>query len=114
MLFNDDLTVSAVLDFEAAALGPAEIDLGWWLFLDRRRSSGHPPMEGKPDRQECMAIVEHGLGRPLQAIDYFAIMGGVRMSLVVARTIDRLKPSGALPTHRSDNRRVGKECVSIF
>src|SRR3546814_13853444 len=68
------------------------------LFLDRRRSSGHPPMEGKPDRQECMAIVEHGLGRPLQAIDYFEIMGGVRMSLVVARTIDRLKPSGAFPT----------------
>src|SRR3546814_21009568 len=38
MLFKDDLTVSAVLDFEAAALGPAELDLGWWLFLEDRKS----------------------------------------------------------------------------
>jgi len=97
MLFNDDLSVGAILDFEAAALGPAEIDLGWWLFLDRRRSSGLPEMAGKPDRDQCIAIVERSLGRPVQAIDYFEIMGGVRMSLVVARTISRLKERGALP-----------------
>jgi len=97
MLFNADLTVEGVLDFEAAALGPAEVDLGWWLFMDRRRSSGHPPMDGKPDREQCIAIVEASLGRPLRAMDYFEIMGGVRMSLVVARTIDRLKQNGKLP-----------------
>src|SRR5690606_35901261 len=32
MLFGDDLSVAGILDFEAAALGPAEIDLGWWLL----------------------------------------------------------------------------------
>lgn len=96
MLFMDDLRIGAVLDFEAAALGPAEIDLGWWLFLDRRRSDGHPPLAGKPDRAECIAITEQELGRPMRAMDYFEIMGGVRMSLVVARTIARLKQRGAL------------------
>ena len=46
MLFADDHSVAAVLDFEAAALGPGEIDLGWWLFMDERRSHGLTRLSG--------------------------------------------------------------------
>jgi aminoglycoside phosphotransferase (APT) family kinase protein len=90
MLFGDDLSVSAVLDFEAAALGPGEVDLGWWLFMDRRRSRGLEPLAGKPDRQECIAIYEQALCRRVVAIDYFEVMAGVRMALVIAQTVQRL------------------------
>jgi aminoglycoside phosphotransferase (APT) family kinase protein len=96
MLFGDDLSVSAVLDFEAAALGPGEVDLGWWLFMDRRRSHGHQPLAGKPDRQECIAIYEQALRRRVVAIDYFEIMAGVRMALVIAQTVKRLCEIGQL------------------
>ncbi len=97
ILFNDDLTVSAALDFEAAALGPAEVDIGWWFFLDGVRGRGKEPLSGVPDRSKCIAIYEAALGRPAVAVDYFEILGGVRMSLVIARTARRLSEAGLLP-----------------
>jgi aminoglycoside phosphotransferase (APT) family kinase protein len=99
ILFNDDLTVSAALDFEAAALGPAEVDLGWWFFLDGVRGRGKDKLSGVPDRAECIEIYEAALGRPAIAVDYFEILGGVRMSLVIARTARRLVESGVLPAN---------------
>lgn len=97
MLFNSDLSVSAILDFEAASLGPAEVDLGWWLFLDRTRVGNQPLLEGVPDRNQCIAIYEKALGRETQAVDYFEIMGGLRMVLVIVRTVNRLVAMGELP-----------------
>jgi aminoglycoside phosphotransferase (APT) family kinase protein len=96
MLFDADLSVSAVLDFEAAALGPGEVDLGWWLFMDRRRSRGLAPLPGKPDRQGCISLYGQALRRPVVAIDYFEIMAGVRMALVIAQTARRLREAGLL------------------
>jgi aminoglycoside phosphotransferase (APT) family kinase protein len=99
MLFNPDLSVSALLDFEAAALGPAELDLGWWFFLDRSRLGGKPPLSGVPDRDACITIYETALGRRVRALDYFEILGGVRMALVIASTVGRLIDAGRLPLH---------------
>jgi aminoglycoside phosphotransferase (APT) family kinase protein len=96
ILFNADLSVSALLDFEAAALGPAELDLGWWFFLDRARLAGKPALEGVPDRDRCIALYEGALGRRVCAMDYFEILGGVRMALVIVRTVERLIGAGRL------------------
>ncbi len=54
MLFDDDLSVSAVLDWEMAALGPAELDLGWFLFMGDMYSTGFglPRLEGLPTRDD--------------------------------------------------------------
>ncbi|MDI1294639.1 MAG: phosphotransferase family protein [bacterium] len=98
ILFADDLTVAAALDFEAAALGPAEVDLGWWFFLDNVRKKDRARLSGVPDRAGCIAIYEQALSRPAKAVDYFEILGGVRMSLVIARTTQRLIDSGLLPS----------------
>lgn len=100
MLFHDDLSVAAIMDFEAAALGPAEIDLGWWLLLDRSRV-GDKPLSGVPNRNECIAIYEAALGRPARDVHYFELLAGVKMALVIARTVNRLISAGYLPP---DNR----------
>jgi aminoglycoside phosphotransferase (APT) family kinase protein len=97
ILFSNDLSVTAALDFEAAALGPAEVDIGWWLFLDGVRGKGKEKLSGVPGRSECVAIYENALGRKAVAIDYFEILGGVRMALVIARTTRRLIETGLLP-----------------
>lgn len=97
LLFAPDHSVSAVLDFEAAALAPAEVDLGWWLYIDRRRTQGLAPLEGVPDRDGVIAIYEAALGRSVVAIDYFEILGGIRMALVIASTVTRLVDRGLLP-----------------
>lgn len=96
ILFDTDLNVTAALDFEAAALGPAEVDLGWWFFMERRRSHGREQLSGVPGRAECVAIYEKALGRPAVAVDYFEVLGGLRMALVIARTNRRLVETGAL------------------
>ena len=40
MIFDDDMNVVAVLDWEMAWLGSPEIDLGWWVFFDRYYTEG--------------------------------------------------------------------------
>jgi aminoglycoside phosphotransferase (APT) family kinase protein len=96
MLFNSDLSVSAILDFEAAALGPGELDLGWWFFLDRTRLAERAALPGIPDRSACINIYEEALGRRVQELAYFEILAGVRMSLVIASTATRLAEAGRL------------------
>lgn len=96
ILFDEDLNVSAALDFEAAALGPAEVDLGWWFFMERRRSRGRDQLSGVPGRSESIAIYEAALGRAAVAVDYFEVLGGLRMALVIARTNRRLVETGKL------------------
>jgi aminoglycoside phosphotransferase (APT) family kinase protein len=101
MVFGDDLSVSAVLDWEMAAAGPAEIDLGWWLMMEWHWSvgSGVEPLGGIPDRAETIAQYEASLGRPLQDVDYYEILGFVRFAVCMVRSVtlaigsDRLRES---------------------
>lgn len=59
MLYRD-LQPVAVLDWEMAALGPPEVDLGWWLFLNRFHSQGmgNPTLPGFPDDATTVALWE--------------------------------------------------------
>jgi aminoglycoside phosphotransferase (APT) family kinase protein len=99
MLFADDHSIAAVLDFEAAALGPAEIDLGYWLFMDERRSYGLKRLPGLLSREATISIYESSLGRAVDDLHYYEVLAGVRMSLVIVRTVDRLVHSGRLSKH---------------
>jgi aminoglycoside phosphotransferase (APT) family kinase protein len=96
-LFDDDQSISAVLDFEAAALGPGEIDLAWWLMMDRRRRL-EGVLRGLPDRQEMISIYEHALGRGVANLHYFEVLAAFRMGLVLVRSVARLKSEGRLPS----------------
>jgi aminoglycoside phosphotransferase (APT) family kinase protein len=96
ILFGDDGRIAAVHDFEASALGPGEIDLGWWFFLDEMLSHGVPPLEGLPDRAAQIAIYEEVLGRPVADLEYYEVLAGVRISLVVVRTTQLLINEGKL------------------
>jgi aminoglycoside phosphotransferase (APT) family kinase protein len=102
-LFGADGTVSAVLDFEAAAIGPAEIDLAWWFMLDRMLAAGANLLPGMPDKATQIAIFEEALGRPVVNLDYYEVLAALRMSLVIARTVGLLIEAGKLPSsNRAD------------
>ena len=96
-LFADDGTISAVLDFEAAAIGPAEIDLSWWFFIDAMLAAGQPSPAGIPDRPTQIAWFETALGRSVTDLGYYDILSAVRMTLVVARLGLLLVAEGVLP-----------------
>ena len=98
MLFADDQSVAALLDWEMPALGPGECDLGWWLFMDSMYHRGWdiPRLTGFPPRDETIARYESKLGRPVGDLAYYEILAGLRMMAISARTIDLQIEQGIL------------------
>lgn len=97
-LFTERGGIAAVLDFEASALGPAEIDLGWWFFMDEFICFGSERLPGLPERDVQIAQYESVLGRKISDLPYFELLAGVRMALVIARTANVLINTGRLAT----------------
>jgi aminoglycoside phosphotransferase (APT) family kinase protein len=99
ILYNDDGSVGTVLDWEMATLGPAEVDLAWWLYFDHLFSAGFgvPRLEGLPDRDETIRYYEGQLGRKVVAMDYFDLLAAFRMAIVGVRAVDRQILLGRVP-----------------
>jgi aminoglycoside phosphotransferase (APT) family kinase protein len=99
ILFADDLSVAAVIDWEAAALGTAEVDFGYWLFFDEVWSTGQgvPRLAGLPNKDEMASRYERALGRPLGDVSYYEILGAVRFAIVMVRFADRMSALGLIP-----------------
>jgi aminoglycoside phosphotransferase (APT) family kinase protein len=104
ILFRDDGSVAALIDWELAALGPGEIDLAWWLYFDELFSSGFGVrrLPGLPDRARTIALYERTAGRAVRDLDYYDILTGLRMAIVAVRQFDRQVALGRLdPANRS-------------
>jgi aminoglycoside phosphotransferase (APT) family kinase protein len=99
MMFNDDLSVAAILDWEAVSLGPAEADFGWWLFFCELLSEGFglPQLAGVPDREESTAVYEAALGRAVHDVNYYELLACLRMALIIVRATDRQIAFGRIP-----------------
>jgi aminoglycoside phosphotransferase (APT) family kinase protein len=99
MIFHNFECV-AVTDWEAVALGPPELDLGWWLMFDRfiHESSGVTTrLDGMPTRDEQKAYYAAQLGRRIGDTHYFEVFGATRFTAVMIRTMDRMTKSGMMP-----------------
>lgn len=99
MLFNNDGSLSTVLDWEMATLGPPEADLAWWLFFDNLFSAGMgvERLEGLPDRAASIAMYEQFLGRKVENLEYYDILASFRMSIIGIRAVDRQIELGNIP-----------------
>lgn len=99
LLFLPDGTISGVIDWEMAVLGPPEADLAWWLFFDDLFSKGMgvPRLAGLPERAACIAWYEAALGRPVQNLGYYDVLAAFRMAIVGMRSTDRQIQRGRIP-----------------
>src|SRR5271170_1363048 len=99
LLFRPDGSVSGVIDWEMAVLGPPEADLAWWLFFDDlfSRGMGVPRLPGLPDRAACIASYEAALGRPVENLAYYDVLAAFRMAIVGMRSADRQIQRGRIP-----------------
>src|SRR3546814_11469791 len=61
-LFFGDGRIAAAVDFEASAVGTAEIDLSWWFFVDAMVSNGRPLLTGMPTRAQQIDAYEVARG----------------------------------------------------
>jgi aminoglycoside phosphotransferase (APT) family kinase protein len=99
ILFADDLSVAAVLDWEMAALGSGELDLGWWLFLIRNHTDaiGAPMPPGFPDREETIARYEELTGHTVEHIEFYEAFAGLRLAIIMHRAANLMIGAGLLP-----------------
>jgi len=113
VMFHPDGTVSGLIDWELAALGPSELDLAWWLYFDDlfSRRFGVPRLEGLPTRAESIAIWEAATGRAAQHLDYYDVVVALRMALVVVGAFDRQVGIGNIP---SDNKSLNANFMTLY
>jgi aminoglycoside phosphotransferase (APT) family kinase protein len=77
----------AILDWEMVSLGGPEMDLGWWLFLDRFSSEGYglERLEGLGGREETIELWEKGTGLAARNLEFYEVFAGLRFAVVMMR-----------------------------
>jgi len=88
--------LAAIVDWEMTTVGDPLIDLGWviqgWPKDDAPPSdSGYVPMDGMPKRTELLAHYTEVSGRPTDQIDYYEILAGFKLAIVLEGQYSRYK-----------------------
>ncbi|KJS04998.1 MAG: hypothetical protein VR73_13645 [Gammaproteobacteria bacterium BRH_c0] len=103
-LFANNLTVTALLDFEVPSLGPAEIDIASWLYMEDVFSivRGVPRIEGVPTRENAIKGFERIYGRPMVEFDYFEAVAALKHAVIFLRSYGNDKETGAVESVHLD------------
>jgi aminoglycoside phosphotransferase (APT) family kinase protein len=98
MIFEGGRCV-AVLDWEMASLGPPEMDLGWFLYMDRHHHEcvGAPRLEGFPTRVETVARWEQRAGLRARDLEYWEAFAAFRFAAIMERLAGQMRFLGLLP-----------------
>lgn len=96
ILFAPDQSVAALLDWEAALIGPRGLDLGYWLMMDRFHADaiGVERLPGWPSEAETIARYAAASGINMPDLDYFIVMGAFFMATTIIRAADMGIASG--------------------
>jgi aminoglycoside phosphotransferase (APT) family kinase protein len=99
MVFADDLSVAALLDWEGATLGPPGIDLGWWLMFEDFlcEAQGLDRLAGVPDRAGIIARYHELGGADVDDVAWYELVACVVMTLINSRLADLLVAGGQVP-----------------
>jgi aminoglycoside phosphotransferase (APT) family kinase protein len=93
MMF-EDFTPVAVLDWEMAAVGPREIDIGWMIYMHRAfqdmvETFGLPGMPHVLRRETVAAIYEEASGYTPKNLDFYTTYAALRYGIVMFRITRR-------------------------
>jgi aminoglycoside phosphotransferase (APT) family kinase protein len=99
MIFTDDLSVAAVLDWEMVALANPELDLGWWLFITRycTEGVGAPLPPGFLDRGATVERYQELTGHSVEHIDYYETFAAIRLAILYHRAGVLMVKAGLVP-----------------
>jgi aminoglycoside phosphotransferase (APT) family kinase protein len=98
LVIAEDHTPAAVLDWEMAGLGPAEVDLAWFLTLHElsaERLGGDLP--GFGDRQWMIDTYAEALGRDVADLHFYEVFAHVRSGAIVLRAGQLMAEAGLDP-----------------
>jgi aminoglycoside phosphotransferase (APT) family kinase protein len=82
VMFDDAREVVAALDWELATIGPAELDLAWYLALDELTAKFTKPVRGFLARDEAIAFYESRLGRQVVDLAWHEVFALVRSTAI--------------------------------
>jgi aminoglycoside phosphotransferase (APT) family kinase protein len=103
MVIADDMTIAAVLDFELASIGPAELDVSWFLVLHSMTvASCGGDVPGFPDRADTLARYERLLGRSLHDLRWYEVFAALRSGAIMVRAARLLARMGIDDTWLTD------------
>jgi aminoglycoside phosphotransferase (APT) family kinase protein len=96
-MFRTDLEVASLLDFEVASLGPPEIDLAHWMYLDDIFSLnfGIPRIDGIPDEAEAIAGFERTYGWKMPYFSYYQAVAALKILVLSIRDYSNDKKMAA-------------------
>lgn len=85
LLFQEN-RITGVLDWEMAMLGPREMDVGWFLFMERFFwESGKECRVNGPSRSQMISRYERKSGKILQHLDFFERWAAFRLAVMRMR-----------------------------
>lgn len=96
MIFGQDQSVVALLDWEAATIGPAGIDVGWWLMFEEYicEASGLSRLPGIPERDAILGRYEQLRGSTVVDVAYYEVLAALVFSLINSRLATLLGLAG--------------------
>ena len=91
--------LAAIVDWEMATIGDPLLDLAWvlmtWPDPDEDRSGGYVDFTGMPSRDELMHRYASVSGLPVDAMDYYIVLGRFKMACVLEAGYARYVQGGA-------------------
>lgn len=99
MMFGEDLSVQAVLDWEMVGVGQPDAEVAWWLFILRHHTEGigMPVPAGFPSRDDVVRLYEKASGRALPHLDFYEVWAAVRLAVIMHRAGNLMIELGLLP-----------------
>ena len=93
LMFDDQLEVVAVMDWEQPSLGGALHDLAWWIYMDRSfhgETPDRPHLAGMGSREETIALWQQVCGKATDDIQWYEAFTGLKTAVLNIR-MSRLK-----------------------
>lgn len=96
-MYNDELGVAALFDFEVASLGPPELDMAHWLYLDEVFSGqfGIERISGIPDRETTIKGFEQIYGWSMPYFSYYEAVAALKIVVLTIRDYSNGKTMNA-------------------
>ncbi len=91
--------LAAIVDWEMTTIGDPLLDLGWVTNSWPRDGEdpgdrGYVPMQGMPSHSELLAHYEQVSGRPTDDIEYYEVLAGFKLAIVLEGQYSRYKKGG--------------------
>ncbi|HYA69097.1 MAG TPA: phosphotransferase family protein [Acidimicrobiales bacterium] len=98
VLFDETGNVAGALDWELASIGPAEMDIAWYLAMDELTTTiVEKTVPGFLDRSDALRFYETQLGRDLEDLDWHEVFAVYRAAAIADRQHRNAVGAGARP-----------------